>query len=426
MKKLLSVLLAIAMLTMMFVGCQPANNNEGEGEIKDNIIKIGVFEPATGENAAGGQQEVIGIRYARTVRPTVTVGGVEYTIELVEVDNQSDKAAAVTAAQNLVNADVLTVLGSYGSGVSIAAGETFSAAQIPAIGCSCTNPQVTLGNDYYYRVCFLDPFQGTVMANYAISQGYKKAAVIYQNGDDYSTGLANYFMKAYKETEGELVYEGIFNTNETDFNAILTSAKAAGADFYYIPSSIQTAGLIIKQARQLGIDAVLSAGDTWENASIIANAGAENCEGVLLSTFFDENDKGAADFVNGFKAYLAENEEAFKLNGSNDTVAAVTALGYDAYMTAITAIESIEGEITGAAIKDALKTVDYDGVTGKITFDENGDANKDMAYIKTISDGAFKFIGTQNTAGVFTPAQAEADELVDNEVVIDTTTTEEA
>lgn len=351
-------------------------------------------------------QEVLGIRYANTVAPTVKIGDKEYNVELVEVDNQSDKTAAVTAAQQLVSSGVIGVLGSYGSGVSIAAGETFASALIPAIGCSCTNPQVTAGNEYYFRVCFLDPFQGTVMANYAKAQGCVKAAVVNQNGDDYSTGLANYFKEAFKAMDGcEVVYEGTYNTNETDFNAILTSVKSSGADVMFVPSSIVSAGLIIKQARDMGLTCKLMAGDTWENATIIENAGADNCEGAAFSTFFDENDASAAEFVKGFKEYLNSSSENLKLNSGNDTVAAVSALGYDAYMTMIEALKAIEGDVTSVALREALVGVSYNGVTGAITFNEEGDANKDMAYIKTMTDGAFKFVGTQKTDGTFTAAE---------------------
>jgi branched-chain amino acid transport system substrate-binding protein len=373
--------------------------------VSGDTINIGVFEPATGENGAGGQQEVLGIRYANSLKPTVTIGGKEYNVKLVEVDNQSDKSAAVTAAQSLISQGVLGVLGSYGSGVSIAAGSTFSDAKVPAVGVSCTNPQVTLGNEYYFRVCFLDPFQGTVMANYAKSQGCKTAAVISQNGDDYSTGLANYFKDAFAKMDGcSVVYEGTYNTNETDFNALLTKAKDANPDVLFIPSSITTAGLVIKQARDLGIKSKIMAGDTWQNQTIIQNAGADNCEGVAMSTFFDESDANAADFVKGFKAYINGDAANLKLNGGNDTVAAVSALGYDAYMTVLTALGSISGEVTSVALKDALKTTTYAGVTGNIAFDENGDAVRDMAYIDMITGGAFKFVGTQKTDGTFTPA----------------------
>lgn len=398
MKKLLSLVLSAVMLSMACAGCGTKTGTDSADT--GNTIKIGVFEPTTGENGGGGVQEVLGIRYANSLRKTVTIDGTEYNIELVEVDNQSDKTAAVTAAQNLVSEGVKAVLGSYGSGVSIAAGSTFKDAKIPAIGVSCTNPQVTAGNDWYFRVCFLDPFQGTVMANYAgVTLGLTNAAVICQNGDDYSTGLASYFKKAFK---GNVVYEGTYNTNESDFNAILTAAKAANPDVIFCPSSIATAGLVIKQARELGIECPIMAGDTWENETIIQNAGADNCKGVTFSTFFDENDPAASEFVTGFKAYLNADKQNLKLNGNSDGVAAVSALGYDAYNVVVDAIERAQSVDT-QAIRDALTQSDSVGITGPLSFDENGDAQKDMAYIKTVEDGKFKFIGTQKTDGDFTP-----------------------
>ena len=397
MKKVLSFVLAALMLVGLMTAC-------GE-KADENVIKVGVFEPATGENGAGGQQEVIGIRYANSKFPTITLNGKEYKIQLVEVDNQSDKAAAVTAAQTLVSNGVIGVLGSYGSGVSIAAGNTFKEAKIPAIGCSCTNPQVTSGNEYYSRVCFLDPFQGTVMASYANKTcSYKKAAVISQNGDDYSTGLASYFKQAFVDFGGEVAYEGTYNTNETDFNAILTAAKAADPEVIFVPSSIVTAGLFIKQARELGITCAIMAGDTWENATIIENAGKDNCNGVTFSTFFDE--KSNKEFVDGFKAYLNSDKEAFRLNGNNDIVAAVSALGYDSYLALYEGLKGLEGkEINGENLKDALKTINVQGVTGVLAFDENGDSLKDTAFIKEMKDGEFKFLGIQKTDGAFTPAE---------------------
>ena len=284
--------------------------------LAEDVVKIGVFEPVTGENGGGGFQEVLGMRYANQVVPTVDVGGKTYKVELVEVDNKSDKTEAVTAAQSLIASGVSVVLGSYGSGVSIAAGGIFADAQVAAIGASCTNPQVTLGNDYYFRVCFLDPFQGTVMANYAFQDGAKTAAVITQLGDDYSSGLGNFFLKAFKALAGDaaVVADEQFQTNQTDFKAILTNIKAANPDVIFAPSSIATAPLLIKQARELGITAKIMAGDTWENVTIIENAG-EAAEGVTLSTFFDEADPTAADFVKGFKEYLKANPESMEKKG---------------------------------------------------------------------------------------------------------------
>lgn len=408
-KKVVSLMLCTALTAALAAGCGDsgsaddnaasgngaASGNEAsteEGEAADgaasggSVIKVGVFEPQTGENGGGGLQEVYGIRYANQERPTVTVGGTEYTIELVEADNKSDKTEAVTAAQTLVSADVVGVLGSYGSGVSIAAGEIFKEAQIPAIGCSCTNPQVTEGNDYYFRVCFLDPFQGTVMANFAKEEGAKTAAVITQLGDDYSSGLGSFFKNAFNSF-GEVVAEEQFQTNQTDFKASLTNIKNANPDVIFAPSSIATAPLIIKQTRELGITCPIMAGDTWENATIIENVG-EYTQDIFLSTFFDEDgvDEAGAAFITGFKEYLTS-------NGQSDIIPAVSALGYDAYNTLIDAIEAADS-VDPAAICTALATIETTGVTGAISFDANGDANKDMAFIKTVEDGGFKFLKT--------------------------------
>lgn len=316
----------------------------------------------------------------------MTVGGTEYTIELVEADNKSDKTEAVTAAQTLISADVVGVLGSYGSGVSIAAGEIFKEAQIPAIGCSCTNPQVTEDNDFYFRVCFLDPFQGTVMANFAKEEGAQTAAVITQLGDDYSSGLGSFFKTAFNSF-GEVVAEEQFQTNQTDFKASLTNIKNANPDVIFAPSSIATAPLIIKQARELGITCPIMAGDTWENATIIENVG-EHTQDIYLSTFFDEDgvDEAGAAFITGFKEYLTS-------NGQSDIIPAVSALGYDAYNTLVDAMEAADS-VDPVEIRSALTTLETTGVTGVISFDANGDANKDMAFIKTVEDGGFKFLKT--------------------------------
>lgn len=385
MKKAMALVLILMMTITLFAGCSQAGEEETE-----KVIKIGVFEPLTGENGGGGFQEVLGMRYANTVYPTVEINGETYNIELVEVDNKSDKTEAVTAAQNLVSAGVSVVLGSYGSGVSIAAGPIFEDAMIPAIGASCTNPQVTEGNDYYFRVCFLDPFQGTVMANYAYQNGAKTAAVITQLGDDYSSGLGAFFVEAFNELGGDtaVVAQEQFQTNQTDFKAILTNVKAANPDVIFAPSSITTAPLIIKQARELGITCPIMGGDTWENATIIENAGAD-AEGIVLSTFFDEAEPAtdeAASFITGFKEYLVANNQ-------DDIIPAVSALGYDAYITALEAIKAANST-DGAAIRDALTGVSVVGVTGSISFNEKGDANKDMAFIKTVENGAFKFLMT--------------------------------
>ena len=394
-KKILSFGLAVTCAASLAACGSSSGAAAGGGSSSSggNVIKIGVFEPTTGENGGGGYQEVLGIRYANETHKTVKIGDTEYTIELVEVDNKSDKTEAVNAANKLMGEKVSVVLGSYGSGVSIAAGQIFADAKVPAIGCSCTNPQVTQGNEYYFRVCFLDPFQGTVMANYAMQNGYKSAAILTQLGDDYSSGLGSYFKTAFEELGGTVVDEEQFQTNQTDFKAVLTNIKAANPDVIFAPSSITTAPLIIKQARELGIEALISAGDTWENSTIIENAG-NDAEGIVLSTFFDEAEPANAEaesFIKGFKEYLKKNDQS-------DIIPAVSALGYDAYLAAYNAIEKAP-TTDGEAIKEALKGVSYDGVTGAVSFNAEGDANKDMAFIKTVKDGQFQFLTTTTISG---------------------------
>jgi len=366
-----------------------------------DTVKIGVFEPASGDNGAGGKQEVIGIEYANSLVPTVEVGGKTYDVELVIVDNQSATDKAVSAAQELVDAGVSIVLGSYGSGVSMAGGEVFADAEVPAIGCSCTNPGVTSLCDYYWRVCFLDPFQGTVMANFAMDEfGAKTAYVLSQLGDDYTTGLATYFAKAFESMGGTVINEQ-FTEGTSDYTAYLNNAINGGADVIFSPTSTTVASLLINQAASMNVAMPILAGDTWESSVILDAAKGTNLT-ICMSTFFDEKDESspqAAEFVQGFKAWLNANPDKKTNNGGNDIVAAVSALGFDAYMVAIEAIKAADS-IDSIDIAEALPGVVTTGVTGAISFDEIGDANKDMAYIKKANTEtvAFDFVKTQTVA----------------------------
>ncbi len=154
MKKAFALVLALAMVFAL-AACGGGNGGNG-GSDSGNTVKIGVFEPQSGDNGAGGKQEILGMQYANVMAPTVEIGGKTYQVELVYADNASSNDKAPTAAQTLISGGVSVVLGSYGSGVSIAAGDTFKAAGVPAIGVTCTNPQVTSGCDVYFRICFLD------------------------------------------------------------------------------------------------------------------------------------------------------------------------------------------------------------------------------------------------------------------------------
>lgn len=394
MKKITLIVTILCLMLTVVTGCGSSNT----GTADSNVIKVGVFEPSSGDNGAGGKQEVLGIEYANSKVGTVDIGGKTYKVQLEIVDNESSTDKAPSAAATLVSAKCSIVLGSYGSGVSIAASDVFKKAGIPVIGVSCTNPQVTEGNTHYFRVCYLDPFQGTVLANYAVDKFKAKTAYILTKlGDDYSVGLGNYFKKAFQALGGTVVEE-TFQEGNSDFTAYLATAVKSNAGVIFAPTSTEAASLIIGQAASQGIKIPLLAGDTWDS-SVILDAAKKSNLSISVSTFFDEGDNSAAgsEFVKGFKTWLNADKTKLNNNGGNDIVAAVSALGYDAYMTALEAIKSA-GSTDSRKINEALWKVKYSGVTGNITFNEIGDAIRDVAYIKSVNtaDGKWKFEAIQS------------------------------
>lgn len=207
----------------------------GESSPTKGTIVVGIYEPASGDNGAGGKQETLGVRYAHSLYPTVELSDGVYDVKLVEVDNQSSNDKAPSAAQQLVSEGASIVLGSYGSSVSIAAADIFAQSGLVAIAISATNPQVTLGNPLYYRICYLDPFQGTVLAEFAVEElGAKKAYTLAQLGNDYDVGLVNYFSSAFEASGGTVLGE-TFPEGTSDFTAYLTKAKNEGADVIFSP-----------------------------------------------------------------------------------------------------------------------------------------------------------------------------------------------
>ncbi|MDD3164407.1 MAG: ABC transporter substrate-binding protein [Oscillospiraceae bacterium] len=391
MKRMIALLMAIAMV-LSLAACGSSSNTSGNaaGSSAENTVTIGVFEPKTGENGGGGAQEELGIEYANDVRPTVTVDGVEYTVKLDWQDNQSDKTVAVTAAQKLIADGCVGIIGGYGSGTCIAAGSYFADAKIPAIGTSCTNTNVTLGNDYYFRIAYLDPFQGKVMANWAIENGYNEIATIDNIGNEYTSGLVSTFTSAYEALGGTIVASETFQTNESDFKAILTNIKSTGVKAIFAPTDYVYAPLLLNQAVDLGLDVQWISSDTWYSNVLIQDAGA-NANGVVADTFYAEG--GHPEFDAGFKAWLNEDEKRLATNLDSDDIVGNHAVCYDAYMVMCDAIENANS-LNGEDIQKALVAMDTkdDVVAGAVTFDENGDANKDTSYVCQITDGAWVFM----------------------------------
>ena len=374
MKKILAIVLALSMVFTLFLSAI---------SYADDVIKIGVFEPSTGDSASGGKKEILGMQFANSETPTVSIGGKEYQVELVMADNGSSTDKAPSAASDLVSKDVSIVLGSYGSGVSMAGGPKFEEAGLAALGVTCTNPNVTAGNDYYFRICFLDDFQADVLANFAMDKFNAKVAYcLGENGNEYDQGLIAFFTKVFEAAGGKVIADS-FPTNNSDFYSFLNKAKSENADVIFTPVSIAYATQIISQAASLGIEAPILGSDTLDDNMVLEAAKGTDIK-LFVSTFYQEG--GSPEFDAGIKAYINENPEAMTNNGGNDTIAAVTAMGYDAYYVALEAIKAADSA-DSYDIKDALGGVTYEGVSGAIAFDEVGDAIRDTAFIKT-SDNA--------------------------------------
>jgi branched-chain amino acid transport system substrate-binding protein len=377
MKKRIALLAVSAVAAAaLLVSCGPAADA--------NVIKIGVFEPLTGANGAGGADEYDGIKLANKLYPTV----LGKTVQLVAVDNKSDKVEAANAATVLTQKEkVNAVIGSWGSSLSMAGGPIFQDAKIPAVGVSCTNPGVTQGNEYYFRVCFLDPFQGTVNAKYAFDTlKAKKVALIREVSNDYSVGLTKFFADEFVKLTGDdkaIVATADYNTGDQDFTAQLTNIKKFNPDVIFAPGNYTESALIIKQARGLGMKVQFLGGDTWDEQAFL-DVGGEAVEGTTFSTFFANDvpiNKTSEAFLKAFR-------DEFKKEP-----AAVSALGYDAYLVildAITRANSADPE----KIREALtSTKDFEGSAGSITINAERNADKDAVF-KTVKAGKFAFLTT--------------------------------
>ena len=397
MKKFLALILTLARaMSLAACGGDSGSGDAEEGGTSESgnpVVRIGVFEPQTGDNGAGGKQEILGMQYANYVQPTVTIDGTTYDVKLEIVDNRTTPENGPSAAAELMNRDVSVVLGSYGSGVSSAGGAVFEEAGVPAIGVTCTNPQVTTDCDVYFRICFTDPFQGPALASYAYNTlGVDTAYTLAMLGSDYDQGLVYYFTEAFKALGGTVVSED-FPEGSANFVSYINNAKSAGAGVIFAPVSTNYAQLIIEAAGAQGFEGSLLGSDTWDNNMVVESTVGKNVS-VEVTTFYQEG--GNADFDAGIKEWMNATPDALTNNGGNDMVSAVTAMGYDAYFTALEALK-LAGSTDPAAVLEALPNVSYEGVCGLIEFDEIGDAKRDQAYIKQANTetGAWDFVTVQ-------------------------------
>ncbi len=350
----------------------------GNVALAQEVVKFGIAEPMTGAMAVGGELCWRGYELAHEQKPTV----LGKKIELVLVDNKSDKVEAANAVSRLIERDgVVAVFCGYGSGNAIPAGEVANKAGIPMISATATNPLVTQGKDFVFRACFIDPFQGQVMARFTYENlGIKKAALLVDIAQDYSVGLANFYKRTFEELGGEIVSDTKYNTGDQDFSAQLSQIIASGAEALFFPGYFGDVALIAIQGRELGYTGQYLGGDTLHNPVLIELA-KEAAEGLIASTFFAE-DQPATPESEKFAKLFRE-----KYNLAPD---AVSILCYDSYNLMVDAIERA-GSFDPVAIRDALAaTKDFQGAGGSITIDENGDAIKPAVLVKVVN-GEYKY-----------------------------------
>jgi len=368
MKKIPSFLAVLA-FGFLFVG----------SALRADDIKVGEFAALTGGSASFGQSSHKGTELA--FDELNAAGGVlGKKFKLITEDDQSAAGQPATIVRKLISQDkVIAVLGEVRSSATIEAAPICQENKIPLISPAATNPKVTEVGDYISRVCFIDPFQGTVMAKFALSKGWKKIALLTDVKQDYSVGLAEFFSKGFTAGGGQIVKEQKYSTGDKDFKPQLTSIKATKPDAIFIPGYYAEVALIGKQARLLGIKVPLLGGDGWVGDSLLKVAG-NSLDGSCFSCHFSAEDKSEAvqEFVKKFKA---------KYNEVPDDMAA---LGYDSAEILADAIKRA-GTTDGDKLKTAIaETKGYKGVTGVITLDAQRNASK-PAVILSIGGGGFHF-----------------------------------
>jgi branched-chain amino acid transport system substrate-binding protein len=362
---------------------EPAEEAAEEPVADAGPIRIGVYLPLTGQNAFGGQLELDGVRMAHEEKPEV----LGRKVELFVVDNKSDKVESANAVKRLIEREkVVAVIGTYGSSLAMAGGEVAESAGIPMVGTSCTNPLVTQGKKYIFRVCFIDPLQGAGAATYAHKViGAQKAALLTDVANDYAVGLAGFFERSFLKLGGEIVAKLNYNSGDQDFTAQLTEIISKEPDILFIPAYFAEGAIIMKQAQELGVEFQIMGGDAMDNPQIV-EIGGDAVEGFVHTTF--PYDPSMED-MNPVARRFTDNWMAKRSDDPNVNAA----LGYDSYMILIDAIERA-GSADPEAITAALAaTKDFEGVTGLTTINETHDAEKPIGIVQ-IKDGKKQYIAT--------------------------------
>lgn len=379
-KRLLAALMVCALVALPLAGCQNGDNTGSSG---DQIV-IGGLAPLTGNVSVYGIATNNGIQLA--FEEINKAGGVlNKQIKYVYEDEKGDATEATNAYRKLVNQNkVVAIIGDVTSKPAAAVAQASVADNMPILTATATALNVTQAGKNVFRVCFTDPEQGEIMANYTKKLGKKTAAIIYDTSDDYSKGLRDSF-KATAEKLGITVVadEGYANSKVVDFKAQLTNIKAKNPDVLFVPTYYENAALIAVQAKEIGLNAQFIGADGWDG--VIGKIDKTNMDAVngafYCSQYTAEStDQRVQDFIKNYKARFNMDPNQFSV------------LGYDAAYMMVKAIENA-GSTDKQAIIDALAKLEYNGLTGQMHFDENRNVVKEAIIIK-IENGAYKFEGT--------------------------------
>lgn len=372
MKKILSMLLALVMITALFAACGAAEEETTGGSMPETV-KIGLLSPTSGDLAVYGQAVYNATEMAvEEINAAGGIGG--STVELIHYDNEGDPTKSINLFNKLVEEDkIVALIGPVISGTSLVVGPLAEEAQIPMLSPTATNPDVTPGMDYVFRACYIDPYQGRVVAKFATQNLEAQTAVIFRNvSNDYSIGLADAFKSAFG---GELLADEGYTAEDNDFKAIIAKIADKNPDVIFLPDYFNVVGLIAKQLEEAGVEATLLGGDGWDG---IQADYADVIEGNFFANHYATTDE--SPIVQGF---ISSYETKY-----SETPNALAALAYDATKVMASAIETA-GSVNGAAIRAALAATDQDAVCGRITFDDDGNTVKAISIIK-IQDGTLQ------------------------------------
>jgi branched-chain amino acid transport system substrate-binding protein len=385
MKKVLAILLSLSLVSFLFTGCASKASSSGNNE--GSTIKVGLDYELSGDVATYGQGLTEGIEFA--VKEINANGGVlGKQIELVKVDNKSDNTESANVAMKLSTVDkVVAILGPATSGNTKSAAPVANQNKVPLISGSATADDVTVDSngkvrEYLFRTCFSDSFQGFIMANFAFNDlAGKNAAILVDSTSDYSKGLAKKFKERYAELGGKVVTEEAYQQKETDFRAVLTSIKATNPDVLFLPGYYTEVGLIVKQARELGLNVPVLGGDGYDSPKLAELAGKDALNKVYFTNHYSSNDT-TTEVVKFKESYNAE----YKKDPN-----AFNALGYDMAYFLVDALKRA-GEANSEKVKEALATTkDFSGITGTLSVDENHNAVKSITILE-VKDGEPTFL----------------------------------